>query len=57
MLDYGGSPRCWAEIATKAGWWSRPSRIRPRAPPMEYAVKGYRTLKHAFTRAGFTIDE
>jgi len=57
MLDYGRFAEVLAEIGYE-GWVVVEAEQDPaKAPPMEYAVKGYRTLKHAFTRAGFTIDE
>lgn len=57
MLDYGRFAEVLAEIGYE-GWVVVEAEQDPaKAPPLEYAVKGYRTLKDAFTRAGFTIDE
>lgn len=57
MLDYGRFAQVLAEIGYE-GWVVVEAEQDPaKAPPKEYAIKGYRTLKDAFTRAGYTIDE
>ena len=57
MLDYGRFARVLAEIGYE-GWVVVEAEQDPaKAPPKEYAIKGYRTLKDAFTRAGYAIDE
>ena len=49
--------RCWPRSAIAAGSWSRPSRTRRKANPLEMARIGHAALTEAFTDAGFAIVE
>lgn len=56
-LDYDRFAQVLAEIGYE-GWVVVEAEQDPaKAPAKEYAIKGYRTLKSAFTKAGFAIDE
>ena len=55
FIDYDRFAKTLAEVNYE-GWVVVEAEQDPvKAPPFEYAQKGYRTLKSAFTDAGYTI--